>query len=541
LAIRHRVRSLTNDILDVDRSDDRGDLSVESDALLLLSPDEEEYAPGDIRGLMRSFAPPGVLPAYRELSDFIEAAVYSGDLALGSRLPSERTFATWIGMSRTTVQTAYQYLESKGLVETRPNVGTIITSSYKMPKDVATSIYRRAFAKRDRVRADRAFFDLMRRDVRFDRYGFDVGMPDHNLLRYAELELVTAELFESRRDDLFGYGEPQGLLTLREHIVTLLARYRGIENIGPEHVLITNGSMQALNLIASAFVEPGDVVGTEDPTWPGAPHVFSSHGARVVGLPIDGEGLIVREFEHLIAKRDARCKLIYVQPTLQNPTGVVMSDARREALRQSAASGGVIIVEDDAYGIFDSTPGARSLFADRRTRPALYVGTFSKFLAPGLRIGFIAADPGVIDHLTSLKQLDDLHTSSFTQLLVDAWLTMTDVDAYVRASRATYASRLATALGDPFFRTHATIPVAPAGDGYYLYGEFAGDRSARSVRDAAQLVGVSFGLGDSFAVSRPARNSFRLSFGRTSENAIRAGLLRLSRVLEGNAVPATRP
>jgi len=497
--------------------------------------DAFEFAPGDVRGLLRTFRLAGTLPAYRELSDFIEAAVYNGDLPLGGRLPSERTLATWIGMSRTTVQTAYQYLEAKGFVETRPNVGTIITSSYKIPKDVATSIYRRAFAKRDVVHADRAFFDLMRRDVRFDRYGFDVGMPDQNLLRYAELELVTAELFESRRDDLFGYGEPQGLLSLREHIVALLARYRGITNIGPEHILITNGSMQALNLIASAFIEPGDVVGTEDPTWPGAPHVFSSHGARVVGLPIDREGLIVREFERLLGERESRCKLIYVQPTLQNPTGVTMSDARREALRQTAASGGVIVVEDDAYGIFDSAPDARSLFADRRTRPALYVGTFSKFLAPGLRIGFIAADAGVIDHLTSLKQLDDLHTSSFTQLLVDAWLTMTDVDAYVRASRDTYASRLATAVSDPFFTTHATIPIPPAGDGYYVYGEFTGERSARSVRDAAQLVGVSFGLGDSFAVSRPARSAFRLSVGRTTENAIRAGLLRLSRVLDGGA------
>lgn len=493
---------------------------------------------GDLKGLVRAYAPQSGIPAYQSLASFLGAAIYEGFIPLGTRLPSERALAEWASASRTTVQAAYRSLEASGYVETRPNVGTVVVATKELPKDVANAIFRRAFAKRTATINPGMILPVPSpNEGRPARFSFDVGMADPELIVTADMQLVVEELFASRSRELLAYGEPEGQPALRERVVSYLKRYRGIDDIKPENVLITSGSMQGLSLVAQAFIDPGDLVAIEDPTFPGALHAFSNAGAKFLAIPVDREGFNTPVFSDLMRdlyKKGTAPKLVYVQPTLQNPTGATMTYNRLEHLRQAANAYRSIIVEDDAYGILDSSPESKASYSRRQGRPAIYLGTFSKLLAPGLRVGFVVADAGIIRYLTSLKQASDLQTSALSQLVLEGWLAMTDVESYVEKARATYRERLDMALADPFFRDYADVVVPPAG-GFYIWGKFKDGRSARDVRDAAAEVDVSFALGEAFVASQNAADKFRMSISTTPERTVKAGLQRLRQVMNHRA------
>jgi 2-aminoadipate transaminase len=481
---------------------------------------------------MRAYADtPGDGPAYLALAHFLRKAIDDGRLQSGTSLPSERVLAEWASVSRTTVQGAYRALEEAGYAETRPNVGTVVRPSISVSHD-ADATFRRAFARHATTGPGNFLLDLMRSNDRFRRYGFAAGMADPELFPLHEFQLVLEELLTTRTRDLLAYGLTEGQLTLRERIVDYLKRYRGIDGIGPENVLVTTGSMQALNLVARAFIEPGDVVALENPTFPGAILVFINAKAKLVPVTLDECGLNIDDLSAALGARGARgAKLLYVQPTLQNPTGVSMTAERRGELCSLCLERHTIIVEDDAYGILDASPGSAALYADRRNAPMIYVGTFSKLITPGLRVGFVVADVGVIRELALLKQVADLHSSGMSQSLVEGWLAIGNVDAYVEKCRETYVRRLKAALADSFFVENAEVPLLPQG-GFYIFGRFKHADNSRRVRDAAQTMGVSFALGENFSVSGELPEWFRLSVSTMTERSIHVGLLRLQQVLK---------
>lgn len=469
-------------------------------------------------------------PGYRSLAAFIRDVVDRGLLPLGTKLPSERVLSEWIDSSRTTVRTAYQVLEEAGYAETRPNVGTVIVASIASSKD-ATATFRRSFARHSAEGPRKFLLDLMRSSEQFRHYGFDAGMADPELLPLYEFQVVLEELLTTRIHEALAYGLTEGQLALRERIVEYLRRYRHITDVGPENILITTGSMQALNLIATAFTEPGDAVAVEDPTFPGALLIFKNAQAELIPVALDDQGMNVPALLNVLRRRSgSRCKLIYTQPTLQNPTGVTMSVARRKQLCEICVDQRSIVIEDDAYGILDTDTDRSALFATRGDTPMIYVGSFSKLIAPGLRVGFAVADVGVIRQLALLKQVADLHSSGLSQLLIEGWLATGDVGAYIQRCRDAYAVRLREALNDPLFRDDADVPLQPNG-GFYIFGKFKNHRSSKSVRDIAQKVGISFALGEYFAVKSDLRSSFRLSVSTLSKRSIHVGLLRLRQAL----------
>lgn len=482
---------------------------------------------------MKAYLPQTSIAAYQSLASFLGAAIFEGFIAVGTRLPSERVLAEWAPASRTTVQAAYRSLEAAGYVETRPNVGTVVIATQELPRETANAIFRRAFAKRSSPPSPGAILPVRVKEEQPARFSFDVGMADPELLNVAEMQLVVEEIFASRSREILTYGDPSGQRALRERIVSYLERYRGIDDIDPDNILVTSGSMQGLSLVTQAFIDPGDYVAIEDPTFPGALHAFSNAGARLMAIPVDEHGFRSPLFsKQLPARRQdgAVPKLVYVQPTLQNPTGVTMTRDRLEEMRQAANAYRCIVIEDDAYGVLDASPASRASFAERHGRPAIYLGTFSKLLAPGLRVGFVVADAGIIRYLTSLKQANDLQTSALSQLAVEGWLAMTDVDSYVRKVRDVYRERLEAALSEPFFRDCADVEVKPSG-GFYIWAHFKDGRTARSVQDAAASVDVAFSLGDAFAASHDVANAFRLSISTTPEKTVRAGLQRLRQAI----------
>jgi 2-aminoadipate transaminase len=296
--------------------------------------------------------------------------------------------------------------------------------------------------------------------------------------------------------------------------------------------LITSGSMQALNLISEALIDPGDAVVFEEPTFPGAILTFSNAGAKLIPIYIDDSGINPAEFADVL-ERDTHSaiKLLYLQPTLQNPTGVSTPLDRRELLSNLCRERDVIIVEDDAYGVLDPDPRSAAFFGLEPRSHMIHVGTFSKLVAPGLRVGFIIAEEGVIRQLALFKQLADLHSSGISQLLVEGWLSTGNVDSYVQMCRRTYAGRLNAAVSHPLFQSEATVLFPPHG-GFYTFGLFQGRGSARRIRDAAEAAGVSFAVGEHFAIRMRFQECFRLSISTIPEKSIHVGLLRLQHALK---------
>ena len=487
--------------------------------------------PGHLIALLREYTKPASLSegaAYKHLAAFLVGAIQNNRLPHGMTLPSERILATITGLSRTTVRAAYHALALAGLAEVRPNVGTVVIAASAVTK-TSNAAFRRALA-RDGIPITGNFLsDLMRGPARHPVYSFELGMPDPEMLPTSEFQLVLSELVQNRMHAATAYSATEGHVALRERLVTYLKQYRGITNIGPENVLITTGSIQAISLIANAFIDPGDHVVIEEPTFPGAIDVFTRAKARLLPVPLDANGMQIGDLERSLSGVSKRCKLVYIQPTIQNPTGIIMSAKRRQELCALAYGCNAIILEDDAYGILDPTPGTQALYANRGDASVIYVGTFSKLLAPGLRVGFVVADPGVIRHLMLIKQSADLHSSGLSQLLIEGWLALGDVAGYVRRCRETYASRIALALADPFFQECAEVPLLPRA-GFYIFGRLKNGGVAIALKETARAAGVSFLSGESFSVWSPLHSAFRLSLGYIHGESISVGLSRLRRV-----------
>lgn len=471
-------------------------------------------------------------PLYRQIVQRLRDAIDGGHLKTGDRLPSERRLAEHFGFSRTTVQTAYAELVALGYLRSVPGSGTFVAGRPSSPGS-ASSPLEHAYAKRRLVAAGTFLAGLMRGATSPLEYGFEVGMPDPNVLPLHEFELVLRDLFATRARDVLSYSPTEGIDALRIAVARRLLPLRGLHGISPDHVMILTGSMQGLDLVGKLFIEPGDHVIVENPTFPGAIQTFRALGAELVPVPIDKDGLRVDELASWLERR--RPKLIYTQPTLQNPTGAVLAEERRAALVRLASEYEIPVLEDDAYGLlWEGSAGAaapKPLKGKDERGVVIYLSTFSKIVSPGLRVGYLVADPGVIRELSRLKQLTDLHTSTVSQLLVEAWLSTGDVVGHLRRCRVTYRQRIDAALQQMGEGESLQPFLAPPG-GFYVFARLQGSLSAEAVRNEAIGRGISFAPGRHFAADGGFGDHLRLCVATLAVPTIRSGIQRLHRLWE---------
>ena len=335
-------------------------------------------------------------------------------------------------MSRGTVTTAYDRLTAEGFLVTRVGAGTFVCS------DVVPHRTRHAPVGDVRPRAVWATLPPPVLDAPPSEFDLSVGGPDTSLFPLAAWRrLVSATL----RPSLLAASayEGQGDEGLRREI----ARYAGLSRsvvAGPGDVLLTNGAQQALDVVARAVVDPGDVVVVEDPGYTAATRLFASHGARVRGVPVDDEGLVVEELP-----RTAR--MVYVTPSHQFPTGAVMSLRRRIALLEWASRRNAVIVEDDydSEFRFEDRPLAPLQSLDRDGR-VVYVGSFSKTLMPSLRVGYLIAPQSLQGTLRQAKLLTDWQGDAVTQGALARFMAEGLLSAHVRRVTRIYAERRAALL-----------------------------------------------------------------------------------------------
>jgi DNA-binding transcriptional MocR family regulator len=365
---------------------------------------------------------------------------------------------------------------------------------------------------------------------------FAGGFPDTALFDVAGIrEASQLALGDATAGPVLQYGATEGWNPLREALSVHMAK-KGI-TARPNEIITTTGSQQALDLIGKTMIDPGDKVIVEGPTFLATIQCFRLYGADIVSAPIDADGVKVDELEKLIIEH--KPKFIYLVPTFGNPSGAMLSLARRKRVLELAAHYKVLVVEDDPYGelYFGDAPPPPSMLALSSEVPGsrewiAYCGSFSKVLSPGLRVGWMIAQPQLLANAVMCKQFSDAHTSNLTQAIAAHYLGLNRMDAALAVVRKTYAERAQTMadclrkeLGDAitfnqpqggmFFWTRLTEPGADA-------AEFA----KRAIEKL-----VAFVPGAPFYATNPDRATLRLSFATADVGKIVEGVERLGQAL----------
>jgi GntR family transcriptional regulator/MocR family aminotransferase len=451
---------------------------------------------------------------YRALLD----AVLDGRLSPGDRLPPTRELASSLGVARGTVSTAYDRLVAEGFLSARVGAGTFVSA------DARTRHSRRAPAGDVRPRALWSSLPPPVLDSPATAYDLSVGGPDTSLFPLAVWRrLVSATLRPSllAASAYEGGGDPD----LRREVARYVGQSRSVV-AGPDDVLLTGGAQQGLDVVARSVVDPGDVVVVEDPGYTAAVRLFASHGAHVVGVPVDGEGLVVDALP-----RSAR--MVYVTPSHQFPTGAVMSLRRRIALLEWASRRNTVVAEDDydSEFRFEDRPLAPLQSLDRDGR-VVYLGSFSKTLMPSLRVGYVIAPGSLQPTLRQAKLLSDWQGDAVTQGALARFLSEGLLAAHVKRVSRVYAGRREALL-----EALATVPdglleVLPSAAGLHVC-TYLTDRSTDdlAVAAAARKTGVTVEpVSPRFLTVEP-RPGLALGFRRVPAEGMREAVRRLATVL----------
>ena len=366
---------------------------------------------------------------------------------------------------------------------------------------------------------------------------FAGGLPSPESFPMAEISSVVCSLLDAKQHSALQYGPTQGSPELLEQL-RIYMHSRGVRQAETENLLVTSGSQQALDLIGRLLLDPGDAVIVELPSYVGAINAFRNLGAELVGVEQDREGIVPEALETVLAglqRQNRRAAFLYTVPNFNNPSGVLLSSERRAALLEIARQFNLWIVEDDAYGeIYFSDcdeQQVRPLRAREGGENVIYTGTFSKTLAPGLRLGWVCARPDVISRLELTKQGADLFTSSFTQRIAAELMAQGTFGQRLPLLRAQYERKrdAMTAALDAEM-TGVARWNHPRG-GFFVWLEVDPALDTLALMESAIDAGIAYIPGQPFRVDDGGSNTIRLAFSTESEATIQEGIRKLSRFL----------
>jgi len=470
----------------------------------------------------------------RQMHDAIRQMVLRGGLRPGDRLPASRELAEMLDVSRVTVSLTYDQLTAEGYLHARRGSGTFVSS--QIPDALGETRHRtlpRTVAQA-RIRlskyADRLLEEPARRQVPAGAIDLSCFAPDYERFPMAEWRRTLGSRLRRSGKLLFQYaGDAYGYEPLRQAIAAYVAKSRAIRCTS-EQVLIVSGSQQALDLCARVLINQGDSVDIENPGYPGSHGVFRAHGARVHTVPVDRDGIVVRQLK-------AGTRVIYVTPSHQFPTGVSMSLARRMQLIDWARQHDSIVIEDD----YDSEyryhraplPALYGLASDV---PIVYIGTFSKVMYPGIRLGYLITSATLAHRFAAAKLTMDRHTSLLEQMALADFIEAGLLERHVRRMRRLYQQRriaLVSALDHHFGEAGEIL-----GDqaGMHILVRFKNvEREPDPARDGVRLTSAS-----KYYFSNAPANEYVMGFTAVTERALREGVSRLQRAWSRRAKGAKR-
>lgn len=465
----------------------------------------------------------GNTPVYQQIAQWLERQIIQGDLPPGAALPAERALAQRLGVNRGTVSAAYEELRAAGLLQSWQGSGTWVSRHLWGVQRVPN------WHKYTNGGAFLPAYPLVKR--------IQEACFDPSIVNLAKAELATPliptfqpqELQELLQSQLqLGYMHPKGDPGLREVLSRHLRDQYGIA-ASPEEILVTSGAQQALHLISLCLLSPGDAVAMEGPSYSYSLPLFTTAGLRLYRLSMDEEGIVPGDIRGL--HQENKLRMVFVNPTYHNPTGLVMSESRRREVLDLCMELRIPLVEDDAYGAL-AMKGSRKppqpIKAMDSSGAVLYVNSVSKTIAPGLRIGWLVGPRSVVERLADAKQQMDFGTSSVSQQLArrflesDRWRAQIErLATYLCTQREAMLTALDLHLSD------CAEWNVPEGS-YHVWCRLREPVGERQLLDAAIREGVVFTPGSVYGAEE---GWMRLTYSWEAPDAIGAGIRRLKKAL----------
>lgn len=474
------------------------------------------------------------VPLHRQLYDTLRKAMLEGRLRAGTRLPSTRTLAQELGLSRITVMNAFDQLFSEGCLEGRVGSGTYVVYGLsgrhlgRQPdKKPAPWIARRRhlLSKRGKVMAA-SQANYPRWVSSTESFAFHPNVPAFAEFPYRVWERLLARRWRQPPPDLFCQRDVRDHLPLQKALAEYLRATRGA-HCEPEQVIITTGSQQALDLIARMLLDPGDAVWIEEPAYLGARNALLAAGAKLVPVRVDREGMDVQEG----LRRLPMARLAYVSPSHQYPLGVTLSLARRLQLLDWARRANAWILEDD----YDSEyryvgwPLAALQGLDRHQR-VLYLGTLSKVLLPAIRLGYMIVPPDLVDALVATRLLAG-RIPTIEQAVLADFIAEGHFARHIRRMRNLYAERQAALVRAVERDLSGILEVHPAEGGMHVVAWLPAGVDDRVASHLASDCGIGCPPLSLYYLGRPERGGLVLGYGACNERIIDEGTRRLAEAL----------
>jgi len=500
--------------------------------------------------LLINLDPLSSVPLQRQLYDSFRRMILSGELSRGQKIPSTRELANELGISRTTVTASYEDLLSEGYLEAATGSGTYV--SRQMPDELLRAAEVDLKLDGDSVAApkqtDKAEIPL---SERLSWYGasleerewlkfsdvespveFSFGRPD-----FAEFPMrvwMQLHSLHARKRSLSSLDYPsrsQGYLPLREALSAYLSRSRAV-HCSAEQIIVVNGSQQAIDLVTRVLIDRDELAAIEEPGYLGAQRALIAQGANVLSIPVDYQGLRVDVLKRRSAETAERIKLVYVTPSHQFPTGVVLSLPRRLELLSWAAKTGTFIIEDD----YDSEYRYKgrpvpALAGLDKSNSVIYIGTFSKVLMPALRIGYLVVPPQLVRVFSRAKWLADRHSPLLDQQVLTDFIRQGHLDRHVRKMRALYERKrklVLKTIGE-LFGAHAQVLGDNAGINVLV--RFTTQLTDSEIEEQCRARGIGLSSTRQEYLVTPQQGEFLLNYGGLSEEQITYALSVLAEIV----------
>ncbi|OWR28326.1 GntR family transcriptional regulator [Saccharibacillus sp. O23] len=470
--------------------------------------------------MFNDFRAEGDSPAYMQLKTYIETLITQGLMPLHHKLPSTRELAGLLGVSRTTVISAYEALERTGWIEAVKGRGNFVSRAAVHLEEPPGAIdWRQRLSPQAFLSEE---MDLMKHGIKWEKgmIAFTSIAPDEKLFDVNGFKRAFLDRMSLEGEVLLNYGYAQGYRPLMQYLMNYM-RGKGVETEGKD-ILITNGFTEGFDLVLTAIGRRSGRILCENPTHQTAIKMMKLHGFEPVGVKMEHDGIHMDELRRTLD--EGGFDLAYLTPSYHNPTGIVTSPEKRMELLRLLGEREVPVVEDGFNEeLRYSGAHAAPLIACAGTGNSVaYIGSFSKILFPGIRVGWIVADRELIGYLESLKRARTIHTSTLDQALLFQYLHNGNFERYMKRARAEYKRKYESAVRS--CREHIPMRAMSGEGGLHVFVELDERLDARAVLSDCHARGVVFTPGDIFFTDGRGRNTLRIGFSRVPEEKIEEGI-----------------
>lgn len=465
-------------------------------------------------------------PLYLQIKDFLKEQIVQGTLGPGSRLPATRELAALVDVGRNTVILAYQELEDDGYIYQVKGQGAFIAQIEAKPDHSIALDWEALLSAEAKLATE---LDIEKKELRWEKglISFKSISPDGTLFGVNEFKKAFLERFALEGEKVLNYGYAKGYKPLSDYLAQYLQQ-KGV-NLTGKSLIITNGFTEGFNLLLRALTQPGDAVLCENPTHNTALKIMRLAGLNIAGIPMREDGVDLGELEKTLTQQPV--KLGFIIPSYHNPTGLVMSFEKRMAVFDLFSRSRVPLVEDgfNEELRFSGSHVAPLVALAGEGNNVIYLGSFSKILFPGLRIGWVLGDEILVSYLESLKRSLNIHTSFLDQAILYEYLRSGQFEKYLKKARRLYREKHETAV----VLAQKYIPCRKVwGEGgLHIFIELDEGKDARRILAECRRRDVIFMPGDIFFSDHGGRNTFRLGISRVSPAEMEIGFRIIGEVI----------